>query len=501
MAYIAYQWQDYDVGNTPTSAANFNRMENGIAAAHVVLDTVLGDAQAAALDAGDKATAAAGSATLAGQKATEAAASAAAVGTVVTDAQAARDAAVTAKNTAATSATDATAAKTAAEAGASTATAKATEAGGKATAAAGSASTAADHELAAGQSKTAAQAAKADAESARDSAVTAKTAAEAGAATATTKAGEAVTSAAAAAQSAADAQEIVGIGPATPTTKGIVKLAGQFPSTDPGDPYADVGVLGGTADRPEAIGVVLVFQGFVKVTGALDTDANDNYILPRRSMAPDVLASLVKADGAAPASHTHTKADVGLGKVENLTRAEILASPTVTGTLEAPALKLTGGSPGAGKVWTSSDGAGNGSWTTPFSGLPTAVVTNATAKSSTGNNTTPFTFDSTTNAAYWVSGTANRILIPATGVYLVVGNKKGVSDYAGFRMAKNGTALTSTIGTSNVDRPEAPSSTYWQTLVWGGSLAAGDYLHFLALDSSGSPLVAGGLSITITKLA
>lgn len=58
-----------------------------------------------------------------------------------------------------------------------------------------------------------------------------------------------------------------------------------------------------------------------------------------------------------------------------------LASPTFTGTVTTPAMKITGGVPGIGKVWTS-DADGDGSWETP-----TAGVTDHTLLSNIGTNT------------------------------------------------------------------------------------------------------------------
>ena len=58
-----------------------------------------------------------------------------------------------------------------------------------------------------------------------------------------------------------------------------------------------------------------------------------------------------------------------------------LANPIFTGVLEAPLLKITGGSPGSGKVLTS-DADGDATWATPASG-----VTDHTLLSNIGTNT------------------------------------------------------------------------------------------------------------------
>lgn len=98
-------------------------------------------------------------------------------------------------------------------------------------------------------------------------------------------------------------------------------------------------------------------------------------------------ASTLSADvaGKAPAVHTHSKADVGLGNVDNTKDADKpvstaqaatlapKASPVFTGTVTAPAVKLTTGA-GAGKVLTSA-ADGTGSWSDPASaGAPGVVV-------------------------------------------------------------------------------------------------------------------------------
>ena len=51
-----------------------------------------------------------------------------------------------------------------------------------------------------------------------------------------------------------------------------------------------------------------------------------------------------------------------------------LASPVFTGVVETPAVKITGGSPGVGKVLTGTDGLGNASWQTAAGGGATTAV-------------------------------------------------------------------------------------------------------------------------------
>lgn len=62
--------------------------------------------------------------------------------------------------------------------------------------------------------------------------------------------------------------------------------------------------------------------------------------------------------------------------VPGLTAKAPLASPVFTGVVETPAVKITGGSPGVGKVLTGTDGAGNANWQTPAGGGSTTAVGN-----------------------------------------------------------------------------------------------------------------------------
>ena len=60
--------------------------------------------------------------------------------------------------------------------------------------------------------------------------------------------------------------------------------------------------------------------------------------------------------------------------VPGLTGKAPLASPVFTGVVETPAVKITGGSPGVGKVLTGTDGLGNASWQTAAGGGATTAV-------------------------------------------------------------------------------------------------------------------------------
>lgn len=100
------------------------------------------------------------------------------------------------------------------------------------------------------------------------------------------------------------------------------------------------------------------------------------------------LASRADVDGKAPIVHSHSKADVGLSNVDNTSDANKpvstaqqtaldakapKASPTFTGVVTAPSVKLTSGA-GAGRVLTSA-ADGTASWAAPaLSGAPGVVV-------------------------------------------------------------------------------------------------------------------------------
>ena len=62
--------------------------------------------------------------------------------------------------------------------------------------------------------------------------------------------------------------------------------------------------------------------------------------------------------------------------VPGLTGKAPLASPVFTGVVETPAVKITGGSPGVGKVLTGTDGVGNANWQTPSGGGSNTAVGN-----------------------------------------------------------------------------------------------------------------------------
>ena len=77
-------------------------------------------------------------------------------------------------------------------------------------------------------------------------------------------------------------------------------------------------------------------------------------------------------DGKAAASHTHTEGDV-TNLTTDLAAKAPLVSPAFTGTVTTPAIKITGGTPGVGKVLVS-DADGDGAWTTPAPGTDFLVV-------------------------------------------------------------------------------------------------------------------------------
>ncbi|WP_027500395.1 hypothetical protein [Rhodococcus sp. UNC363MFTsu5.1] len=176
-------------------------------------------------------------------------------------------------------------------------------------------------------------------------------------------------------------------------------------------------------------------------------------------------------------------------------------NPTVTGLLTTQSLKVTGGTPGVGKIWTGTDGAGSGSWQNPPATAISATITCSGTNPDNNNNTTPFFFTDTTNAAFWTSANDDRILIPATGVYLitVIKAQSGGSDQ--FRLSKNGTATIQAIGMSHtVNAGNAYNSKYWAQLDWSGLLIAGDYLHLITNASGGEAVAANSLIVTITKI-
>jgi hypothetical protein len=159
-----------------------------------------------------------------------------------------------------------------------------------------------------------------------------------------------------------------------------------YPNKNTGDPFT-------AAEATEIKSVVNA--NYTEVSDAIDDAVND--ALESGAVA-DALA--LKAPIASPTFTGSvsgiTSAMVGLSNVNNtsdvnkpvstaqqtaLDLKANLASPTFTGTVTAPLLKITSGSPGAGKVLTS-DADGDATWETPSAGTtidatPTNGSTNA----------------------------------------------------------------------------------------------------------------------------
>lgn len=82
----------------------------------------------------------------------------------------------------------------------------------------------------------------------------------------------------------------------------------------------------------------------------------------------DTVEAEVDALQIAPPAHIHAQSDV-TGLTSDLALKAPISSPTFTTGITTPLIKMTGGSPGAGKVLTS-DADGDATWVAPAGGLP-----------------------------------------------------------------------------------------------------------------------------------
>ena len=126
---------------------------------------------------------------------------------------------------------------------------------------------------------------------------------------------------------------------------------------------------GAQAVPPGLGGVTGAVDGAILLADGVSTDTikTSSITIVTTLGADDTTVPTSKAvknvtDGKAAASHTHTEGDV-TNLTTDLAAKAPLESPAFTGTVTTPAIKITGGSPGVGKVLTS-DADGDATWTT-----------------------------------------------------------------------------------------------------------------------------------------
>lgn len=406
-------------GSATAAAGSATTAQSAATAAGTSATGAAGSATAA----GNSATAAAGSATTANTKAGEAATSATTAQghatTATTKAGEAATSATSASGSASTATTKATEASTSATAAAGSATTASTKAGEASTSATSAASSATTATTKAGEAATSASDAAAAATTATTKAGEASTSAgtaSTAASTATTKAGEAADSATAAAASADEAANYVGgvadnaistvklqngavtspkIAADAVTNTHIAAGSLQQDRLQPTGAFADAlaareltanrGAVNGYApldasglvpavNLPSYVDDVLEYANLAgfpgtgttgKIYVALDTGkiyrwSGSAYV----EISPSPGSTDSVTEGSSNLYFTNARAQSALAS--SLALKAPLASPVFTGTAETPALKVTGGSPGAGKLLTS-DASGNATWQSPVS--------------------------------------------------------------------------------------------------------------------------------------
>lgn len=193
------------------------------------------------------------------------------------------------------------------------------------------------------------------------SAWTAEQAAAAARDTAVYNAAAAAAAATAAAQSAAAASAVAGVGPATTTAQGLVKLAGDL-SGIANAPTVPALISKAPLASPTFTGTVTlaalqVTGGTPAVNKVLTSDASGNATWQTNPGSPDATVStkgIVQLAGDLAGT-------AALPTVPALTLKAPLNSPTFVGTVTVASILVQAGTPAIGNVLTS-DSAGYGSW-------------------------------------------------------------------------------------------------------------------------------------------
>lgn len=239
-----------------------------------------------------------------------------------------------------------------------------------------------------------------------------------------------------------------------------------------------------------------------------DASASDGILNRWRVVDANEVKSVVNAhlsDVANP--HSVTKTQVGLGSVDNtpdtakpvstaqqtaLNLKAPLANPTFTGLVTVASLKLTGGTPGAGKVWTS-DADGDGSWQDPVDNGSTLGWINVLDHGAIGDGTTDDTesiqaaFDAAPSRGivYFPCGYNFKITDTITRSTTPINIRGGGSRYGGSTVTmttNNKTAFSFTYAESSVLNEQDLASSIYHLAIRGpvGSQTSGDGVYSVA---------------------
>lgn len=283
--------------------------------------------------------------------------------------------------------------------------------------------------------------------------------------------------------------------PAALTTKADL-VGGVIPSSQ----IPAVGLVkpSRVANRTEMLALTAQEGDVAVVTGTAD---KGSYMLgagPSTSFASWVLLNapddLVSSVNGMTGVVVLGKGNVGLGNVDNTSDATKFTNPDVIGKLTTPQLKVSGGSPGAGKVLTS-DADGNATWQRQASAYSEAYVTGSTTVTASNGAAVQNSLNAVvTDPAHTFA--TDGITVP-TGSYLVTvearwataeSAKRSPGVYDGTRHRVLGTYADT-------------ASTLFQSLVFMidviGATAKLGFSFFVDTSSGGTRLLASGTDTRI----